>query len=262
MCPDPAGRPSAAGALAHPFWWPAETRLAFLVDVSERVELEDREQDRTLLAALEARGGGGIPGVPMPWDAALHPALLDNLSRYRRYDGRSVRDLLRVVRNKRAHWRELPPAARAVLGPPPGPFLAYWAARFPGLLMHVHAFASARLAAEPHLRRFFPRGDAAAAAEFERMRASDCDDADAAAAELAAAAAADDAAAAAAADDAGAFPERPGAPECAFFMKTGRCKFGERCVYHHPRPPARLAAGAAAAAGEGLHSNNGARTRA
>jgi len=167
-----------------------------------------------------------------------------------------VRDLLRVVRNKRAHWRELPPGARAVLGPPPGPFLAYWAARFPGLLMHVHAFAAARLAADPHLRRFFPRGDAAAAAEFERMRASGADadaDAEAAAAELAAAAAADDAAAAAAAGEAGAFPERPGAPECAFFMKTGRCKFGERCVYHHPRQTVGA---------EGAQGSNGTRRRA
>jgi serine/threonine-protein kinase/endoribonuclease IRE1 len=120
LSPTAADRPTVAACLAHPFWWPAEMRLSFLVDVSERVELEDREQDRSLLAALEARPagiGGGIPGVPLPWDAALHAALLDNLSRYRRYDGRSVRDLLRVVRNKRAHWRELPPAARAVKSP-------------------------------------------------------------------------------------------------------------------------------------------------
>ena len=230
-----------AACLAHPFWWPAEMRLSFLVDVSERVELEDREQDRSLLAALEARAagaGGGIPGVPLPWDAALHPALLDNLSRYRRYDGRSVRDLLRVVRNKRAHWRELPPAARAVLGPPPGPFLDYWVARFPRLLMHVHGFAAARLAGEPGLRRYFPRSDDAAAYEFERMRAGGSDLDDAAAAELAAAALADDAAAAAAAaarGDAPEFPLRPGEADCAFYLKTGRCKFGERCVFNHPR---------------------------
>ncbi|KAF5736961.1 zinc finger CCCH domain-containing protein 34-like [Tripterygium wilfordii] len=30
------------------------------------------------------------------------------------------------------------------------------------------------------------------------------------------------------------FPERPGQPECQYFMKTGDCKFGSSCRYHHP----------------------------
>ena len=31
------------------------------------------------------------------------------------------------------------------------------------------------------------------------------------------------------------FPERPGQPECQFYMKTGDCKFGTVCKFHHPR---------------------------
>ncbi|KAH7840490.1 hypothetical protein Vadar_017610 [Vaccinium darrowii] len=31
------------------------------------------------------------------------------------------------------------------------------------------------------------------------------------------------------------FPERPGHPECQFYMKTGDCKFGAVCRFHHPR---------------------------
>ncbi|KAK3041459.1 hypothetical protein RJ639_000436 [Escallonia herrerae] len=30
------------------------------------------------------------------------------------------------------------------------------------------------------------------------------------------------------------FPERPGQPECKYYMKTGDCKFGSSCKYHHP----------------------------
>lgn len=30
------------------------------------------------------------------------------------------------------------------------------------------------------------------------------------------------------------FPERPGQPECQFYMKTGDCKFGAVCKFHHP----------------------------
>ncbi|XP_074564314.1 zinc finger CCCH domain-containing protein ZFN-like isoform X1 [Curcuma longa] len=31
------------------------------------------------------------------------------------------------------------------------------------------------------------------------------------------------------------FPDRPGQPECQFYMKTGDCKFGAVCRFHHPR---------------------------
>ncbi|XP_030463052.2 zinc finger CCCH domain-containing protein 58 isoform X1 [Syzygium oleosum] len=30
------------------------------------------------------------------------------------------------------------------------------------------------------------------------------------------------------------FPERPGQPECQHYMKTGDCKYGSSCKYHHP----------------------------
>ncbi|CAK9178040.1 unnamed protein product [Ilex paraguariensis] len=30
------------------------------------------------------------------------------------------------------------------------------------------------------------------------------------------------------------FPDRPGEPECQYYMKTGDCKFGLSCRYHHP----------------------------
>ncbi|TQE07400.1 hypothetical protein C1H46_007053 [Malus baccata] len=31
------------------------------------------------------------------------------------------------------------------------------------------------------------------------------------------------------------FPERPREPECLFYMKTGDCKYGAVCRFHHPR---------------------------
>ena len=31
------------------------------------------------------------------------------------------------------------------------------------------------------------------------------------------------------------FPERPGEPECSFFLKTGDCKFKSHCKFHHPK---------------------------
>ncbi|CAJ1969093.1 unnamed protein product [Sphenostylis stenocarpa] len=31
------------------------------------------------------------------------------------------------------------------------------------------------------------------------------------------------------------FPERPGEPECQYYLRTGDCKYGLACRYHHPR---------------------------
>ncbi|KAG2290405.1 zinc finger CCCH domain-containing protein 32 isoform X2 [Brassica napus] len=31
------------------------------------------------------------------------------------------------------------------------------------------------------------------------------------------------------------FPERPAEPECQYYLKTGDCKFGTSCKFHHPR---------------------------
>ncbi|OVA04348.1 zinc finger protein [Macleaya cordata] len=30
------------------------------------------------------------------------------------------------------------------------------------------------------------------------------------------------------------YPERPGMPECRYYMRTGDCKYGSMCRYHHP----------------------------
>lgn len=32
-----------------------------------------------------------------------------------------------------------------------------------------------------------------------------------------------------------AYPERPGVPDCAYYMRTGFCGYGARCRYNHPR---------------------------
>eukprot|EP00249_Psilotum_nudum_P021736 c28224_g3_i3 orf=657-2102(-) len=31
------------------------------------------------------------------------------------------------------------------------------------------------------------------------------------------------------------FPERPGQPDCHYYMRTGDCKFGASCKFHHPK---------------------------
>ncbi|KAK3258998.1 bifunctional endoribonuclease/protein kinase ire1 [Cymbomonas tetramitiformis] len=111
---DPALRPSAAAAAIHPTWWSPSTRLDFLQEVSDHMELEDRADDARLLEALER---GASKALGFPWDARVDGDLLTG--KHRKYNPGCLRDLLRLVRNKRHHYRELPADLQARAAPHP-----------------------------------------------------------------------------------------------------------------------------------------------
>ena len=170
-----------------------------------------------------ALGGG-------EWVPKLDPSLLENLGRYRKYNAAAVRDLLRVIRNKMSHFRELPAKVQATVGSPPDAFYQYFASRFPGLLLHAYAFAARECAHESMFRRYF----------FPHEEDTRCSGEALASLERASAAVAAKAAERAARRDATndqtsvEYPVRPGEPDCVFWIKTGRCKFGAGCKFNHP----------------------------
>ncbi|KAF9678614.1 hypothetical protein SADUNF_Sadunf07G0052800 [Salix dunnii] len=134
--PDPELRPKALEVLHHPMFWDSEMRLSFLRDTSDRVELEDRVFDSAILKALEgiaptALGGG-------KWNEKMEHAFITDIGRHRRYKFDDIRDLLRVIRNKLNHYRELPKEIQEILGPVPEGYDNYFASRFPKLLIEVH----------------------------------------------------------------------------------------------------------------------------
>ena len=81
----------------------------------------------------------------------LHPELLEDMGRYRKYDSYSTRDLLRVIRNKRSHYTELTEAVKKVIGDLPTGFLHYFEVRFPRLLMHCLRVVCTHYADDKHL---------------------------------------------------------------------------------------------------------------
>ncbi|KFK27714.1 hypothetical protein AALP_AA8G420200 [Arabis alpina] len=133
--PDPDLRPTAQEVLHHPLFWNSDMRLSFLRDASDRVELENREEGSQLLAALESTAAVTLNGR---WDEKLDSIFLDNIGRYRRYKFDSIRDLLRVIRNKLNHYRELPKELQELLGTVPEGFDRYFSSRFPKLLIQVY----------------------------------------------------------------------------------------------------------------------------
>uniref|UniRef100_A0A8C5R512 Serine/threonine-protein kinase/endoribonuclease IRE1 n=1 Tax=Leptobrachium leishanense TaxID=445787 RepID=A0A8C5R512_9ANUR len=130
---DPPRRPSAQGVLKHPFFWNLEKQLQFFQDVSDRIEKE--ALDGPLVKQLEK---GGREVVKLDWREHITVPLQTDLRKFRSYKGRSVRDLLRALRNKKHHYRELPPEVQETLGSVPDDFVRYFTSRFPGLLLHTY----------------------------------------------------------------------------------------------------------------------------
>lgn len=105
----------------------------------------------------EALEGLGLIALPSEgWASALDSGLVSNLGRYRRYNFASLRDLLRVIRNKHSHFRELPPELQQRLGPLPTGFLDYFTSRFPQLLLCCYYFAARWLASDPVFQKYLP----------------------------------------------------------------------------------------------------------
>ncbi|CAM9917432.1 unnamed protein product, partial [Phaeothamnion confervicola] len=150
LAPDPADRPTTAEVCRHPFFWDDERRLAFLMDLSDRLEQEQSPQS-PLLCRIEA---GADAVVGRSWDLRLGAELLEHVGRYRKYDYASARDLLRVVRNKRHHFHELPPHVQEVLSPLPVGLVSHVNRLFPELLMHCFAAACDFLAEDRHFQPY------------------------------------------------------------------------------------------------------------
>eukprot|EP00177_Eucheuma_denticulatum_P001814 GFKZ01003243.1.p1 GENE.GFKZ01003243.1~~GFKZ01003243.1.p1 ORF type:complete len:1233 (+),score=173.28 GFKZ01003243.1:43-3699(+) len=169
-------RPSAEEALKHPFFWTDAMKLSFLVDISDR--LYDTRHDparytETLDRYEQSRK------YCSDWLVRMDMELLTELGRG--YEN-TASGLLRVIRNKRNHYSELPASIRKMLGELPeekhrspkfssrpdssgdsddslyskSNFLTYFTSRVPQLLMCVYQYATENpvLIDQPHFERY------------------------------------------------------------------------------------------------------------
>ena len=89
-------RPTAGEILLDPLFWSPSKSLHFLCDASDRFEIMEREAQVVLDLEASAKQVVGSDWLRNGLDRNL----VDNLGKYRKYDGGSVRDLMRVLRNK------------------------------------------------------------------------------------------------------------------------------------------------------------------
>lgn len=69
----------------------------FLQDASDRFEIMERDPKEVGLVVLETNA---FKVIGVDWHKRLDRVFIDNLGKYRKYDGSSVQDLLRALRNK------------------------------------------------------------------------------------------------------------------------------------------------------------------
>lgn len=162
-------RPTAEQVLLHPFFWTDATKLSFLVDISDR--LYDLRHNAV-------RYTENLDWYPMArkycsdWLVLMDMNLLRSLGR--EYEN-TASGLLRVIRNKRNHYSELPASIRSLLGPLPedrpgtsadsglemeseasGNFLTYFTKKVPNLFMCIYRYAleNPALIDQPHFTRY------------------------------------------------------------------------------------------------------------
>ena len=128
---NPKERPSAHEVMAHPFFWSAKKRLAFLCDVSDHFEKEPRDPPSEALTELERWAPETVKGDFLKH---LSKEFVDSLGKQRKYTGTRMLDLLRALRNKKNHYEDMSETLKKSIGPLPDGYLGFWTRRFPNLL--------------------------------------------------------------------------------------------------------------------------------
>ncbi|XP_076808770.1 serine/threonine-protein kinase/endoribonuclease IRE1-like isoform X2 [Clavelina lepadiformis] len=150
---DPSLRPKSDTILKHPLFWDSVKKLQFFEDVSDRIEKEPLES--ITMQQIDKDSFFGVRnGIQRDWIQHLCPPLQDDLHKFRAYKAGSVRDLLRAIRNKKHHYRELPTRVKQSLGSVPDEYLHYFTSRFPRLLIHSY-LAIACCRHEPMFRAYY-----------------------------------------------------------------------------------------------------------
>eukprot|EP00792_Barthelona_sp_PAP020_P009747 TRINITY_DN3319_c3_g4_i5.p1 TRINITY_DN3319_c3_g4~~TRINITY_DN3319_c3_g4_i5.p1 ORF type:complete len:587 (+),score=129.88 TRINITY_DN3319_c3_g4_i5:73-1833(+) len=142
-------RPSAEQLLGHPIFWNPSKKLKFLLDVSDYLEFFNG--DCQLITLFNDFKKSNFPFKD--WQLILGEHWKNELS-FHNYDNDSIQHLLRFIRNKKHHYRDLNSKLQEVVGALPDGFLNYFTQKFPQLLPHCYTFASQYLKGVESLKMY------------------------------------------------------------------------------------------------------------
>jgi serine/threonine-protein kinase/endoribonuclease IRE1 len=180
ISPEPGIRPDGPEILSHPyafltcisctflvfehiltlllrfrFFWSSDRKLQFLRDASDFMEFEKPTAPIVVAFEKDAADRKVIPGKNGDWMEGLSEYLLQDLNRFRKYNGTKLRDLLRIVRNKAHHYRDLPPELQAQLGSFPEGYLSYFISRYPSLVIFTFQFVKENCSTDKAFADYF-----------------------------------------------------------------------------------------------------------
>lgn len=127
---DPKSRPKASVVLHHPFFWSSDMRLNFIRAISDRIKVLEDEGKKEFPEAVEDTAKSIFKGT---------------------YDSRSVKGVLRGMRNDISHHQE-----NFQL---PDDLDAQFAQRFPRLLIELYKVASKFYKDDDYLKKYFLFGE-------------------------------------------------------------------------------------------------------
>ena len=149
---NPKDRPIASQICDHPFFWDSVKRVSFLCDLSDRLEsdkLHDNVNDSVSPLDRLAIERQAVYVIGCAWDEKIHPELYSNVNKFRSYDQSSIRDLLRLIRNKYHHFDELPTDMKEqIFSSKKESLIQYFEKVFPRLLMHCFNFCRDQLSVD------------------------------------------------------------------------------------------------------------------
>ncbi|KAI4292383.1 serine/threonine-protein kinase/endoribonuclease IRE1 [Pancytospora philotis] len=112
----------------HPFFWRLDTKLELICDVSDYIDVNPYYRDRVeRLKELVFRGR---------WTDTVDRRILDHVEKKRRYNGMSLVDLMRVIRNSHRHHHEY--GNKELYSLLPGGIAEYYTTRFPTLVLCLY----------------------------------------------------------------------------------------------------------------------------
>lgn len=103
-------RPTTKEVLAHIIFWDHEKKLRLIMDLSDHLEFIQATHPTVWKLEETSRKLKVLDTCNNDWSTVLDRVLLHELNKYRKYNLQSTADLLRFIRNKRNHFRDLPDA--------------------------------------------------------------------------------------------------------------------------------------------------------
>eukprot|EP00347_Sterkiella_histriomuscorum_P021552 403333575 len=153
---DPKKRPTATQLLAHIFFWSNDKKLKLIQDLSDKLEFNN-QANSDLIQKLETLGTkhNVLKLCLNNWTTLLHPSLIQELQKWRKYNYQSLTDLLRFIRNKKNHFRELPEVAKQFLGNTNDTYMRYFTKLYPNMMLAVDEYVRKNLLNDPLFAQYY-----------------------------------------------------------------------------------------------------------